>query len=155
MIRVAKAPHLLVKVEMRGNLIRKVTLERTKEGFFYEGKHPSFLEWLLAYAKKKPFFFPLDFLDMNDLSVFHKEILINLMDIRFGQTQSYSDLAIKVYRPKAARAVGSGCGKNSFPLIIPCHRVIRKDNSLGGYTPDIQVKRDLLLFENNNKSVVC
>ena len=78
-----------------------------------------------------------------------------LKKIRKGTTQTYSDVAIGIKRPKAVRAVASAIGKNPYPLIIPCHRVIRSDGKLGGYSGKGGIKRklNLLLGEKAFKNV--
>ena len=66
-----------------------------------------------------------------------------------GKTRTYSELANILGKPKSARAVANACGKNPYPGPIPCHRVIRSDGSLGGYSGagGIKIKRKLLLKE--------
>ena len=68
-----------------------------------------------------------------------------------GETKTYSDLANLLGKPKSARAVANACGKNPYPGPIPCHRVIRSDGSLGGYSGagGIETKRKLLLNERD------
>jgi len=70
-----------------------------------------------------------------------------LQAIPYGSTRSYSDVAESIGRPRAVRAVANACGDNPVPLIIPCHRVIRSDGSLGGYGLGIHRKRLLLARE--------
>ena len=72
--------------------------------------------------------------------------------IKPGNTKTYSELANLLGKPKAARAVANACGKNPYPGPIPCHRVIRSDGSLGGYSGagGIETKRALLLNERDN-----
>lgn len=70
-----------------------------------------------------------------------------LRDIPLGETRSYSDVARAIGEPKAVRAVANACASNPVPLIIPCHRVIRKDGSLGGYGLGIGRKKTLLSNE--------
>ena len=72
--------------------------------------------------------------------------------ITFGNTKTYSDIANILGRPKSARAVANACGKNPYPGSIPCHRVIRSDGSLGGYSGagGIETKRKLLLKERDS-----
>ena len=72
--------------------------------------------------------------------------------IRPGKTITYSELANILGKPKSARAVANACGKNPYPGPIPCHRVIRSDGSLGGYSGagGIETKRKLLLNERNS-----
>ena len=72
--------------------------------------------------------------------------------IAFGHTKTYSDIANILGKPKSARAVANACGKNPYPGSIPCHRVIRSDGSLGGYSGagGIETKRKLLLDERDS-----
>ena len=69
-----------------------------------------------------------------------------------GKTKTYSELAKILGKPKSARAVANACGKNPYPGPIPCHRVIRSDGSLGGYSGvgGIETKRKLLLNERDS-----
>jgi methylated-DNA-[protein]-cysteine S-methyltransferase len=67
--------------------------------------------------------------------------------IPFGKTLSYGELSKRAGIPKSARFVGSVCAKNRFPLLIPCHRVVKSDGSLGGYSGGIKIKKKLLEWE--------
>ena len=66
-----------------------------------------------------------------------------------GKVETYKELARSIRKPKASRAVANACGKNPFPIKIPCHRVIRSDGRLGGYSGKggIKTKRKLLRSE--------
>ena len=66
-----------------------------------------------------------------------------------GKVKTYKELARSIRKPKASRAVANACGKNPFPIKIPCHRVIRSDGRLGGYSGKggIKTKRKLLRSE--------
>ena len=66
-----------------------------------------------------------------------------------GKVKTYKELARSISKPKASRAVANACGKNPFPIKIPCHRVIRSDGRLGGYSGNggIKTKRKLLRSE--------
>jgi methylated-DNA-[protein]-cysteine S-methyltransferase len=66
-----------------------------------------------------------------------------------GKVKTYKELARSIRKPKASRAVANACGKNPFPIKIPCHRVIRSDGKLGGYSGKggIKTKRKLLRSE--------
>jgi len=81
---------------------------------------------------------------LNGLSYFACSVLMACRGIKFGQTMSYGQLAHKVGRPKAARAIGRIMANNPLPLIIPCHRVIRSDGKVGGFSatgsPDLKKK---------------
>ncbi|MDB2359655.1 MGMT family protein [Alphaproteobacteria bacterium] len=76
-----------------------------------------------------------------------KNVWTYLQGIPMGQTLSYSDLAEKVFKKSAVRAVASAVGKNPIGILIPCHRIICKDGSLGGYAWGLKIKRELLDIE--------
>ena len=69
--------------------------------------------------------------------------------IPYGETRTYKDLANAIGKPNSSRAVANACGKNPYPLTIPCHRVIRTDGKLGGYSGEggIKTKKKLLRQE--------
>ena len=69
--------------------------------------------------------------------------------IPYGETRTYKELALAIGRPKSARAVANACGKNPYAPTIPCHRVIRSDGKLGGYSGKggINTKKKLLKLE--------
>jgi methylated-DNA-[protein]-cysteine S-methyltransferase len=81
-------------------------------------------------------------------TVFQINVWNTLSTIPYGTTVSYSDIALWVGKPKAYRAVGNAIGENRVPIIIPCHRVILKSGSLGGFGPGPDKKRALLALEN-------
>jgi O-6-methylguanine DNA methyltransferase len=78
---------------------------------------------------------------------FQQKVWKQLQTIPYGQTISYAQLAQAVDKPKACRAAGSANGKNPISIIIPCHRVIASDGSLGGYASGVQAKKQLLDLE--------
>ena len=78
---------------------------------------------------------------------FEQKAWNTLLEIPYGQTLSYSQQAVQMGCPKAHRAVGSANGKNPLPIFIPCHRVIRRDHTLGGYAGGLSVKSFLLSLE--------
>jgi methylated-DNA-[protein]-cysteine S-methyltransferase len=88
-------------------------------------------------------------LALEGLSSFGISVLTTCRAIEFGQTISYSGLAKKSGRPAASRAVGSALAKNPLPLIIPCHRIIRSDGKLGGFSAPggITLKEKMLELE--------
>ena len=75
-----------------------------------------------------------------------------ISNIPKGQVKTYKELARLIKKPKATRAVANACGKNPYPIKIPCHRVIRSDGSLGGYSGrgGISAKKNLLKKEGYN-----
>ncbi|MFH1655763.1 MAG: MGMT family protein [Candidatus Omnitrophota bacterium] len=83
----------------------------------------------------------------DKLTPFEKKVLKITSQIPLGQVRSYKWVAKKLGQPHATRAVGQALKKNPYPMIIPCHRVIRSDGSLGGYAKGKKLKKKLLLFE--------
>jgi len=68
-----------------------------------------------------------------------------------GETRSYKEVAIAIGSPKASRAVANACGKNPYPIMVPCHRVVKSDGSLGGYSGLGGVKKKKQLLEKEKK----
>ena len=86
-----------------------------------------------------------------DGTSFQKLDWAEISKIPHGQTRSYKQIAINIGHPNSSRAVANACGKNPYPIIIPCHRVICSNGKLGGYSGPggISEKRRLLKNENN------
>ena len=78
---------------------------------------------------------------------FQLSVLRALQEILYGQTVSYGELARRIGRPKASRAVGAANARNPLPIVIPCHRVIGSDGSLTGFGGGLDVKKALLALE--------
>jgi len=78
---------------------------------------------------------------------FQKKVWSVLAKIPYGQTRSYKEIAQAIGHLKAFRAVGNANGRNSIPLIIPCHRVVESSGRLGGFGHGVKVKKQLLDFE--------
>ena len=81
---------------------------------------------------------------------FQKTVWKEISKIPFGETRTYKDIAIAIGKPNSSRAVANACGKNPYPVIIPCHRVIKSDGKLGGYSGvgGVKKKKELLKLEN-------
>jgi methylated-DNA-[protein]-cysteine S-methyltransferase len=86
-------------------------------------------------------------LDWRLSAGFRRTVLNRLPDIGYGQTATYAAVAGLVGHPKAVRAVGTACATNPLPIVVPCHRVVRSDGSMGGYLGGIDAKRTLLTLE--------
>ena len=86
---------------------------------------------------------------MKKPSNFQKLVWKEIEKIPYGDTRSYKDIAIQIGKPKSFRAVANACGKNPYVPLIPCHRVIRSDGYLGGYSGDggVEQKKKLLINE--------
>lgn len=83
---------------------------------------------------------------------FEQEVYQALLAIPYGETRSYQDIAKAIGRPRAARAVGQACGKNPLLLLVPCHRVIAANKTLGGFALPLDIKKQLLSLEKNHRS---
>ena len=92
-------------------------------------------------------------LDLDNYSEFSRKILLLCKKIRYGKTKSYSGLAKLAHNPKAARAVGNVLGRDQLPLIIPCHRVIRSDGKIGGFSANggEDIKKRMLDLEQKSQ----
>ena len=78
---------------------------------------------------------------------FQRKVWKALVEIPYGHTVSYADIAKKIKQPKAVRAVGTANGKNRAPMLVPCHRVVGADGALGGFSGGLDLKRKLLDLE--------
>lgn len=104
---------------------------------------------IIAYFEGKYINFQDTTVFLEDLTPLAEQVLTASKDVQIGQTMAYSALAKKVCRPSAARTIGTIMAKNPLPLIIPCHRVIRSDGKIGGFSAagGIAMKKKLLNHE--------
>ena len=86
-------------------------------------------------------------LDLRLTAGFRREVLDHLGDVTYGRTVTYTELAAASGRPRAVRAAATACATNPLPLVVPCHRVLRADGTLGGYLGGLDAKRTLLELE--------
>ena len=117
---------------------------------FHILKNPNHFDGLVEQFQKyfkgklESFQFPLD---LRLGTPFQQKVWKGLLTIPYGSTRSYKWLAQNIKHPYSARAVGNANGQNPLSIIIPCHRVVRENGDLGGYTGGIQTKRYLLELE--------
>jgi methylated-DNA-[protein]-cysteine S-methyltransferase len=95
-------------------------------------------------GRRRSFDLPLD---LRLSTGFRRQVLDHMRTIAYGHTESYSGVARATGRARAVRAVGSACATNPLPLLVPCHRVLRSDGSLGGYVGGLRAKQALLALE--------
>ena len=115
------------------------------EGQAEKADEESLLAFLKSYSEREhaELVLPLD-----ALTPFRKKVLERLQKVSFGAVTSYGELASDSGHPGAARAVGTACHVNPFPLLIPCHRVIAANGKIGGFALDMRIKKALLDFES-------
>lgn len=134
-----------------GNALAEIRFERETEALpssLRKGKAPvSFIRQLDDYFNGMLREFRQDIVFL-DGTAFEKKVWSCLKEIPYGETRTYKWVAERISKPGAFRAVGQALGKNPVPIVIPCHRVIASDGSLGGYSPAPDIKRRLLAIEH-------
>jgi methylated-DNA-[protein]-cysteine S-methyltransferase len=110
---------------------RKIEPIRRQLGEYFEGRRREF---------------ELD-TDWSLISPFARKVLGRTVAIPYGSISTYSEVAAAAGSPRGARAAGNALGSNPIPIVIPCHRVLRRGNALGGYTGGIELKAELLKLE--------
>jgi len=88
-------------------------------------------------------------LDLRLSTEFRRQVQLELGHIAYGHTLSYRQVAERIGKPAAVRAVGTACATNPLPIVLPCHRVLRTDGSLGGYLGGLPAKQLLLDLEGH------
>lgn len=101
-------------------------------------------------GQRKQFDVPLDLSGTE----FQVSVLQELQQIPYGETTSYGDIAKRIGRPKAVRAVGAANGRNPIPIIVPCHRVIGSGGALTGFGGGLDTKAELLRLEAENSGAL-
>lgn len=130
-----------VYVEVSGDRVESVDFRRSGEL-----KKLPITDDMTRYFSGKP----VDFLKydvcLEGFTPFEQTVLKEVRKIPYGNRITYAELADRVGRPRAARAVGNALSRNRAPIVIPCHRVVGRDN-IGGYSQDIEIKKRLLKIE--------
>ena len=142
-------PHLHAHFTTQNSQITRIqirlaeTFSCTIEG---TGLEDDILAWLTAYTEgQKGPSLPLDF---SSLTPFTRKGLKAIGSIPIGEVASYGEIASQIGCAKGARAIGNVCNKNPHPLVIPCHRVIQGDGSIGGFAYNLEIKKRLLSHES-------
>lgn len=97
-------------------------------------------------GKRKIFDLPVD----GKGTAFQKTVWRELQKIPYGETRSYEDIAVAIGNKKAVRAIGQANGRNPITIVVPCHRVIRKNGDISGFACGVEAKRYLLNLEREN-----
>ncbi len=151
--QIAKSPGILCTITATPTGLRKIDLQLSSS-FCCILSTPYFekeiLSWLVDYSRGHPSS-PTNLpFDLGVLSPFQKSVLQEMQNLAYGTTVSYKDLAKCIGCPQGARAIGNACNKNPLPLVIPCHRIIASDGTIGGFGYGIEMKTRLLNFENSS-----
>ena len=101
-------------------------------------------ESIIDYFKGKPIHPPWGWLETGGLTKLQQSVLASTADIPYGELRSYRDVAVAVGRSRAYRFVGTTLANNPFPILIPCHRVIRSDGSFGLFGGGSDLKKKLI-----------
>ena len=101
-------------------------------------------------GRRRAFDLPVD---LRLVGGFRRAVVTHLRDIAYGTTESYATVAAAAGNPRAVRAAGSACAHNPIPVVVPCHRVVRSDGSLGQYLGGADTKAALLALESSTASV--
>ncbi|NPV50742.1 MAG: methylated-DNA--[protein]-cysteine S-methyltransferase [Candidatus Methanofastidiosum sp.] len=128
--------------ENKNNLLFKI-----KSGYPSVKKSNSLNEFIFEikrFLSGENIKFNLELLDFGICTDFEKKVLLAEYNIPRGYVSTYSRIAKEIGNPKGARAVGNALANNPFPLIIPCHRAIRSDGTLGGFQGGLEMKKKLL-----------
>lgn len=100
---------------------------------------------LLAYISGRSDHIEID-VDLSAITPFQRRVLEETRKVPRGQVSTYAEIAKRVGKPKAFRAVGQALRRNPLPIVVPCHRVIASDGSLGGYSGEMRSQRKLQLL---------
>jgi len=102
---------------------------------------------IIAFLRGEDMKFSLDVVRLDLCSIFQQRVLKAEFEIPRGMISTYQRIAGHLGDPRGARAVGTALAHNPFPIIVPCHRAIRSDGSLGGFQGGIEMKKALLEME--------
>lgn len=102
------------------------------------------------YFNGKPIPIPWKWMDMGDLTELQQSVLVALTRIPYGELRTYKDIAEEIGHPGSSRFVGTTLAKNPFPILIPCHRVIRSDGSVGQFGGGTELKKKMIELEAKN-----
>ncbi|KGQ32662.1 cysteine methyltransferase [Gallibacterium genomosp. 2] len=123
---------------------------QTQQNWRYDDQHPVLQQTKNALIQ----YFAGQRTEFSDLPLhligteFQRAVWLALLKIPFGQTASYADIANQIRKPKAVRAVGGAVGRNPISIIVPCHRILGKQQQLTGFGGGLPAKRYLLQHEN-------
>lgn len=127
-----------------------LTKEIKRIGIAEPGHTPAVLNLckdMKLYFEGTPVKTPWKFLDLGGLTSLQRAVLKAVASVPRGEVRSYGEVAAQVGHPRASRFVGTTLAQNPFPIFIPCHRIVRADGSLGGFSSGTDLKKRMLALE--------
>ncbi len=143
-------PFALIKILLPRKDRETLFADMTAQGFQVPGSHEQALvvkKAITDYFGGKPIPPFWEWLDLSGITSLQQSVLAATCLIPYGELRSYKDIAAALRRPRAYRFVGTALARNPFPILIPCHRVIRSDHTLGRFGGGTDLKRNLLELE--------
>lgn len=133
--------------ESEADLVKFLHMEYPKADICRAEDLKGRIDAILSYFDGQMLNIPVDLRGTD----FQKRVWSAIRTIPYGETRTYEEIAEEIGVPRAYRAVANACAANPVPLIVPCHRVVRKDGGLGGYALGIERKKYLLEMERKNR----
>ncbi len=149
-------PFSIIRVLLPRDDIRQIEKIVIEEFSGTPGIHQIVLKMsdsIIEYFNGKPLKISWKHLDLARFTELQKAVWTATAGIPYGEIKSYKDIAEEIGRPRAYRFVGTTLGKNPFPLLVPCHRVIKSDATIGQFGDGTDLKRRLIEFEKRLSSV--
>lgn len=146
------SPIGVLKLYSTDSALKKIEMvDKAEPDFMCSDFSTEVINQLKAYFDGRLQNFCVEYELPENFSTFRKTVYDNLIKVKYGTTISYKELAVLSNAPQATRAVGTAMAQNPIPIIIPCHRVIRTNSTIGNYSLGCSdVKKYLLDFEINN-----
>lgn len=150
--QIIHGPDLIIEFSSSSEKISSVKLSlNDKKGLLWcftgsKNLEVKVADWMEAYCQKNSLLPSLP-INLEGFTPFQTKVYAALLQLPFGSILTYAEVAEIIGHPDAYRAVGSACGKNLCPLLIPCHRVVSTGGKMGGFTGGIEIKKRLLKFE--------
>jgi methylated-DNA-[protein]-cysteine S-methyltransferase len=134
-----------------GSSLAVLSFEKPHDIAYKKGAAPeSFIKELKSYFQGSNTGFSQEITLLTGTD-FEKKVWLSLKEIPYGETRTYKWIAEKAGNPSATRAAGRALSKNPIPIVLPCHRVIESDGSIGGYSSGVSIKIRLLELEHYSK----
>ena len=141
-----KSPIGILKIYSTDYALKKIELVKDRNDFECSAFNYEVMEQLEAYFEGRLSRFNIQ-IEFDKATDFQKHVYDALLNVRYGKTKTYKELAEMIGNPAASRAVGSALAKNPIPIIVPCHRIINSDGKIGQFALGSDVKKYLIEFE--------